>query len=117
MGAFTMKNYFRIRAGRHVIGEVRGTTFIKKIRASQHFLKTPPAIAFDLDSLAQAERAGAVEVQVIDKETGTIYRTTIAHILRAGFELDRGFGKQIALPLEGWSRQRKGELVQLSLFR
>ena len=107
-----------IYAQGRAIGTVRGDTFYKSIRGSAHILRTPRAIALDLGSLEQAEQAGAVNVQVTDTETGTVYRSTIEHIRRDGFELNRGFGAQIALPLDGWTETRRGELYarQLALI-
>jgi hypothetical protein len=107
-----------IHAGNRVIGKVSGNTFYKHIRGSVHILRTPRAIALDVGSLEQAERAGAVNVQVTDTETGTAYRSSIEHIRRAGFDLDRGFGSQIALPIEGWATIRRGDVFgeQLKLI-
>ena len=58
-----------IRVGRQVVGEVQGDTFHKRLRASVHFLRIPPAIAFDVMTLDDAERAGARRVEVTDLES------------------------------------------------
>jgi hypothetical protein len=80
-------------------------------------LRKPPAIAFSVESLNQAEAAGAVRVEVKDRDTGAIYRASIKHIREKGFPVNRaGFEPQIALSLEGWVKQSNGELVQQSLF-
>ncbi len=47
-----------ISADGRIVGEVRGTTFTKRIRGSLHLLRQPPAIALSVSVLAQAERAG-----------------------------------------------------------
>jgi hypothetical protein len=105
-----------VYAGGRVVGQVRNGTFYKSI-AVNHYLRKPPAIAFSLDSLQQAEQAGAVRVEVRDRETGTIYRATLAHIRERGFSVNRaGFEPQIALPLDGWTKQTKGAPMQPSLF-
>ena len=72
-----------------------------------------------LSTLDAAEEAGAESVSVIDQETGTIYRASLAHIRRAGFEFNRGYGEQWALPLSGWLITRRGEIParQLELWR
>jgi len=99
-----------------VVGSVKDGTFCKSIKANG-YLRVPPGIAFSLESLAAAEQAGAVRVQVVDRETGTIYRATIEHIRAVGFPVNRpGFEPQIGLPLEGFTRQRRGDSVQPSLF-
>jgi hypothetical protein len=84
------------------IGEVRGNVFTKRIYASRHFLRRPPAIAFDIDSLHAAQRAGAVFVQVLDGDSNRTYIQRIETILEKGLAVNRGFGKQIALPLKLW---------------
>jgi hypothetical protein len=99
-----------------VIGRVRGDTFWKSIKGSRHILQKPPSIAFDVCTLDQAEQAGAERVQVTDCETGTIYRATTAHIREKGFAFNRGWGHQIALSLDGWTKTRKGGGLQLPLF-
>ena len=86
------------------IGAVRGEWFEKTIQGSKHFLRVPmPAIAFDLATLEDAERAGAVHVAVTDSETRRVYRQRIETIRRYGFPVVRGFGRQIALPLAAYS--------------
>lgn len=113
-------NYTQIYSGNgKVIGKVKGDTFTKSIRGSVHFLRRPPAIAFDVSTIDQAAEAGAVRVRVVDSETGTVYQTTIDHIREKGFTFNRGFGEQIALTLEGWTRTRRGRLpvLQPALFK
>ena len=86
------------------IGTVRGRWFEKTIQGSKHFLRAPTsAIAFDLATLEDAERAGAVHVAVTDSETRRVYRQRIETIRRYGFPVVRGFGRQIALPLAAYS--------------
>lgn len=99
-------------AGR-IVGKVEGDTFFKNIR-TKHILHSPPAIAFDIQSLEDAARAGATRVQVTDKDSGIIYKATIDHIRRAGFNLNRGWGNQIALGLDNWIRQKPGGGLPIS---
>jgi len=105
-----------IHAGGHIVGQVKNGVFSKTVTGSRHFLKVPPAIALSVDSLHQAQAVGAFDVAIYDKETRTTYRASIAHILENGFELNRGFGLQIALPFEGWTKQTKGAYMQQGLF-
>lgn len=106
----------RIQAGNKTFGLIVGDEFRKSVFGSKHFLRKPPAIAIDQGALDRAEEAGAVRVRVVDKETGWVYSATIAHIRRAGLEINRGWGFQRALPLESWVRQRQGAAIQLDLF-
>lgn len=86
-----------------MVGKVKGSTFEKIVDSRSHFLRQPPAITVDCRSLEQAENAGAKDIRIIDKHTGKIYTTTIRYLRSAGWDLDRGFGKQIALDLHKWS--------------
>ena len=97
-----------------VVGQVVGNTFTKKVRASIHFLRIPPAIAFDICTLDYAENFGALYVQVEELESSRIYSASIRLIREKGFIVDRGFGKQIALHLSQW--QIVGEPVQLGFW-
>lgn len=104
-----------IRVGSRVVGKVQHGIFLKKVKASRHFLRHPEAIAFDVGSLRQAQQAGARTVKVIDAESGKVYKAFLSTIWAKGFELDRGYGKQIALPLSEWSLGNEpfGEQVKL----
>ena len=98
------------------VGDCIGDEFVKRIGASG-FLKQPPALCFEVYTLKQAEDAGARWVRVIDKDTGTEYRVSLAKLWRESFELDRGFGKQRGLLLAEWDVvEPLPEPVQLDLF-
>ena len=92
-----------IFCGNRVVGNVNGDVFEKYITGSKHLLRIPPAIAFDISTLDDAERAGAVWAKVKDRETGNIYRAKIQDIRDKGIWLERGFGNQKYLPLSYWS--------------
>ena len=92
-----------IFCGRHVVGEVQNGIFKKSIEFSKHALRTPPGLAFDVSTLDDAEKSGAGSVEVTDRESGRIYRASIATIRAHGFAVNRGFGAQIALALAWWS--------------
>lgn len=86
------------------VGRVSGQWFEKTVTGSKHFLRVPVlALGFDLSTLEDAERAGAVFVAVTDSETGRTYRQRIETIRRYGFDVTRGFGRQIALPLAAYA--------------
>jgi len=91
-----------IYAGGRVVGRVTGETLYKTIRKGW-YLERPPAIAFDVSSLDDAQNAGADRVDIWDKETGKHYRAKIALIRSAGFPVNRRFGAQIGLPLSYFS--------------
>ena len=97
-----------------VVGYVEDGVFRKRLRGSVHFLRRPPAIAFDLSTLYDAQSAGAERVHITDTETGREYVARIDDILRDGKRFDRGFGKQIYYLLTRWRAPDTPE--QLSLF-
>ena len=85
------------------IGYVAGGVFHKSIMGSKHLLRSPRAIAFDRSTLTDAERAGAVWVEVADSETRTVYRASIGDVWAHGFAVRRGYGDQVALALQRFS--------------
>jgi hypothetical protein len=99
-----------------IVGYVANDTFYKRFAGSKHMLRKPPAIAFDVSSLEQAKAAGAEVVKVTDKETGITYTATILHIFAKGKKFNRGYGEQIYLAMNGWTRRGKGIATQRTLF-
>jgi len=99
-----------------VVGQVRGDVFAKTVRASVHFLRKPPAIGFDLCSLQEAQDLGAEVVCVFDAESGRHYSASFDLIRRFGFELERSFGRQVALPLARWAVTGRQAARQLALL-
>ena len=99
-----------------VIGLVRGGVFLKRVRAGEHMLVSPPAWACDVVSMCAAVKAGAKSVMVVDTETGDRYEASMDYWRRFGFKIDRGHGLQVALPLERWSKVEHGKPKQAHLF-
>lgn len=107
-------------------GRIIGACWVKTVRASVHMLKLPrPAWAVDLSDLQAAEQAGATELELREQERGVIYRVTLETLKTKGQVLDRGFGRQVFLPLGCWcvsggggevAPAAKVEMRQLSLF-
>jgi len=93
-------------------GFVAGRIWAKTAQASRHQLRRPPAWALDVQDLAAAERLGVELVVVKDQESGRCFWASIATIRRRGLSLDRGHGRQIALPLRWWASS-PGEALRL----
>lgn len=93
-----------IYAGSKPVGTVADGVFKKRICGSKHLLRQPPAIAFDLQSLKDAEAAGAMWVEVTDAESGRVYRAAMAAIWAEGKPFNRGHGPQWYLALGYWNR-------------
>lgn len=104
-----------IRVNGKIVGEVRDNKFSKRLRASKHMLREPKGWAVDVQSLGDAERLGAFEVQIEDVESGAVYTASIERMLTKGFRFDRGHGSQVCLPLKYWTAERPGEPQQLTL--
>ncbi len=68
----------KIKVNNKVVGEVVDNTFIKNLNSDKHFLKKPPAIAFDISSLNNASISGAVYVKINDTKTDSDEDTVFA---------------------------------------
>lgn len=104
-----------IFAAGKIVGFVKDGVFHKSVRASRHMLRRPLAWALDLQSLKDAEAAGARRVALHDRESGRVYEAAISLIRQRGFVFNRGHGQQIGLPLAHWHVVRAG-VRQLTLF-
>jgi len=105
-----------IRVGTRIVGVVERETFYKNLVASKHFLRVPRAIAFDVSTLTDAERAGARFVEIRDGESGRVYRASITTIRAKGFRVARGHGEQIALAVNEFNRNDEPLATQLNFF-
>lgn len=108
-------HFTKIYAKGKLVGRVEAGIFYKTISGSRHMLRKPPGLAIDLQSLLDAEQAGATRIQFLDRETGIKYSTAISHLKRAGFTFDRGYGVQLGISIS--SLERPGQPVQLDLFQ
>lgn len=106
------------RADGRVIGQVRSGVFRKRIHSGLgHLLRTPLAICFDLESLAEAEDAAATTIRIEDADTGRVYAIAMVEARRQGFIIRRGgFTAQLAVPLSAWAVSGRAVPVQLALF-
>lgn len=84
------------------LGEVRGKFYFRQVYGSRHFLKKPSGISFLVSSLEAAESLGASVAVVVDRETGKVFRASLADIRALGVKVDRGFGLQLALTFDHW---------------
>jgi hypothetical protein len=113
----TQRKSIPILAMHRQVGAVKNGVFYKRVRGSVHALRNPPGWALDVESLRQAEAAGAREVEIDDEETGLTYRADFETIRTHGLPIDRGFGEQIALPFRWWNTGKRVDpnIRQLSL--
>jgi len=92
-----------------VVGIVVGETFAKTVHSMRHMLNNPPGWAFDVASIEQAKAYGARRIRLSDKDTDTVFETDFATFDRYAFDLNRGYGRQKALPLERWETHEPNE--------
>lgn len=88
-----------------VIGYVWHGIFMKTLKEKgpkHHKLDSPPAWAFDVSSVEQAETLGAVTIEIRCKDTGRIYRTSTETLWKNKRDMDRGHGKQMYLVDKYW---------------
>tara|TARA_R100000664_G_scaffold9433_2_gene15811 strand:+ start:2523 stop:2840 length:318 start_codon:yes stop_codon:yes gene_type:complete len=90
-----------------VIGKVQNGVFIKNVIGSKHFLRKPPAISLDKSTLVEAVKNGANRVEINDTSSKNTYKASIDRIMIKGFEIDRGYGKQLALMLNQWDKNER----------
>jgi hypothetical protein len=91
-----------IKVNGRTVGQVIDGVFVKDVSSSKHFLHSPEAIAYTIDTLHAAQRAGAEFVEVLDTDTGIRYRASIAKIWDMGKKFNYGWGDQIYLTLQNW---------------
>src|SRR3972149_6611814 len=84
-------------------GQVRNGIYTKTVTGSIHRLRKPPAWAVDISDLAEAERLGATRIEIFDRESGTIYTSTIENFRAHALPVNRGYGRQLALEGRHWS--------------
>lgn len=85
----------------------------RRVQASKHMLRRPPAWAVEEKILREAERHGCTWVQVVDVESHITYVAPLQSFWTRGIAIDRGFALQRALPLCFWTRE---DPKQPSLF-
>ncbi len=91
------------------IGYIEGDTLFKSVSSEKHMLKKPRGWAWDTDILDQAEKQGAVRIEIHEKLSRKTYHARIQDYWDNGIGFNRGFGDQIVLPLQYWDIRNPGE--------
>jgi hypothetical protein len=115
--------YLRDATGRHITGAIVDGWLVKVVEGSKHMLRRypGPGWATDAATLTIARTLGAVGVRVEDRETGRVYRASMATLDAHGVRFNRGYGEQIALHMKHWQLQgaptaAEAPPVQAALF-
>lgn len=93
-------------------GQIRGDTYHTNRRRSVHQLRQPPAWAIDATILGELRAAGVKRIEVREVEGGQTYTTTLETFFKHGIALDRGHGRQVALPLAYWRVDGRRSLAE-----
>lgn len=72
-----------------------------------HMLRLPrPSWCVDVSDLEAVEGQGATTLSILDVETATIYTAPLRLLRDRGFNVNRGRGAQVGLPLEHWDQKK-----------
>ena len=89
-----------------------GTTLFKRCSKGKHFMRTPPAIAIDEGIFNEAVEEGIKYIQIFDREEKIYYSATAEKFKKKAIFIDRGHGRQLALPLNYWITSKSKEIPQ-----
>lgn len=85
------------------IVDIDGEIYLIKSCKSKHFLRQPPAIAYDCSIIDLAQAYNVEYLVVTNIETKAKYRISFADFKQKSFGINRGFGPQLACTLENWT--------------
>ena len=103
----------RTRDGR-VVGDLDGNVAIIKKSEKKHKLMSPEAWCFDTELLDSFVENGATTIRVETTDTGKKFLVSVEFFVDKAFKLDRGYNKQLGLPIVYWDTGEPAE--QLSLL-
>lgn len=89
---------------RVIMGYVIGDTLYRRLHG-HHFYREIPGITYGWAAMRSAMNAGATKLWVENKDTGTIYRSTVELFWQKGLEygqINHGLGPHYCLPYEFW---------------
>lgn len=93
-----------------IIGEVEGQVFKKPVDASIHQLRKPPAWGIDEDIFRKYIMNRCHTIQITDRKTAQTWTCSVDTFRRKGFLIDRGYNKQVVLPLFYWTVEGTGQM-------
>ena len=102
-------------ANGRIVGQIEGNTLRKNARNEIHMLKRPRGCAWDLCVIEKAEASGVRYTEIFDESAGRIYHADLSDFRQYGLEFDRGFGRQIVLPIGRWQVTQPGRPVARQL--
>lgn len=97
------------------IGEIKNRYFLKKVEKSKHMIKSPPAWGIDCIAFDEVVVPNADVIWIYDKESGKMYKASVALFRKHMGTLNRDFGKQYFLTLDWWNTEKPKEQVVLNI--
>jgi hypothetical protein len=85
------------------IVEIDSVIYLIKSCKNKHFLRQPPAIAYDCSIIDLATSYHVQYLIVTNSESKDKYEISLAAFKEKSFKVNRGFGPQLACPLENWA--------------
>ena len=85
-----------------VVANFDGVDVVKNVDQKRHQLKHPPAWAFDETVLIRAKELKARNFVIKTRDTRRTYSTSVWNFSKRCRRFDRGFGRQVFLPLMFW---------------
>ena len=73
-------------------------------------MRIPEAISFDEKTLNEAIEEGIKYLQIFEREEKMYYSTTVEQFKKKNIFVDRGHGRQLALPLNYWITSKSKEI-------
>lgn len=89
------------------MGEVSDGVLRKFVDSRHHFLRHPPAISLDASIFA---RFDLDMIAIVDTFERKFYWSTADNFRDKSIQIDRGFGRQLALGLEHWKPSERESL-------
>ncbi|MEK6751598.1 MAG: hypothetical protein AABZ00_04970 [Chloroflexota bacterium] len=97
-----------------IVGKIADHTTHKDVSAKTAFLKYPyPAIAHTIEALKYMQEMGVVYIDVLDKDSGIHYKTTVQKYFDEGeyFYGGEKWGEQLKLALPNFTQTRDPEFI------
>ena len=99
-----------------IIGVLSKHTFIKRVKASKHMLRKPPAWCISKQAFCEEVLPNTENIIIEDIESGIVYECLTKVFAEHAFEIQRGNSEpQLALGLRFWQIKNSG-YHQLNLW-
>ncbi len=83
-----------------VVGVIQNGILKKNANSKKHMLWNPHGWAFDAEILEKARRLSIRNIEIFDSETHITYHAKLSDYFLHGVKIERGYGKQICLPIQ-----------------